>query len=105
MGGYSGQDLSSRGAEIVERLDVLRRNAADAFELARDSEDLLQALRDGGYHRTADAFEWKRRVYLRELSIWLREVNDAATVVLAAEDGALRPAAARRGDESSGGRS
>jgi hypothetical protein len=106
MGRYWGEGASSHRAEITERLQVLRRNGAEAFELVRKTEDLVQALRDLGYDRSADGLEWRRRVYLRELSTWLRELNDAATVVLASEEeapshGEMPPAndddAARRG--------
>jgi hypothetical protein len=76
--------LGSGGHELVERLDALRRHANEEFDLARRSEDLVAALRGQGFERTADALAWRRRVYLRDLSAWIREINDAETVALAA---------------------
>ena len=73
-------------AEILEELEALRRTAGEVLNRARDSNRVTEALASTGHERTADALAWRRRSCLRELCFWIREINDAATVLLACQE-------------------
>jgi hypothetical protein len=56
------------------------------LEGARNAERLIENLASSGHERTADALAWRRRTILRELSGWIRQINNAATVMLACRE-------------------